>query len=255
MEGLVSQTVVFPLLPGKTPCRQWLADKKWAALYCISIIQWPSHNQNQREKTKKTRQIFHQILSRDMEAFLKTGKVGANPGGSSSKPASKTKGEKKQGPVGHLIKLSAVKSKATSIQSVIRDEERKVWVWEPAEVSSALLCFPYPTHVMLSAEELEHPLMPTIQVPWVEKYRPRTITDVAHQDEVSFRLPLALFYLLTQGCGRTQKVFGGKRPTQSSFLWTSWHWLVSSNRSYGFHLWLSRSWLFSAMIILWMISC
>ena len=35
-----------------------------------------------------------------MEAFLKTGKVGANPGGSSSKAAGKTKGEKKQGPVG-----------------------------------------------------------------------------------------------------------------------------------------------------------
>ena len=35
-----------------------------------------------------------------MEAFLKTGKVGANPGGSGVKPAGKSKGEKKQGPVG-----------------------------------------------------------------------------------------------------------------------------------------------------------
>ena len=35
-----------------------------------------------------------------MEAFLKTGKVGANPVGSGVKPAGKSKGEKKQGPVG-----------------------------------------------------------------------------------------------------------------------------------------------------------
>ena len=31
---------------------------------------------------------------------MKTGKVGANPGGSGVKPAGKSKGEKKQGPVG-----------------------------------------------------------------------------------------------------------------------------------------------------------
>ena len=39
------------------------------------------------------------FLSEDMEAFLKTGKVGASSGGSNSKPGAKPKGEKKQGPV------------------------------------------------------------------------------------------------------------------------------------------------------------
>ena len=39
------------------------------------------------------------FLSEDMEAFLKTGKVGASSGGSTSKPVAKPKGEKKQGPV------------------------------------------------------------------------------------------------------------------------------------------------------------
>ena len=39
------------------------------------------------------------LYFRDMEAFLKTGKVGAGVGGSSSKPLGKEKKEKKQAPV------------------------------------------------------------------------------------------------------------------------------------------------------------
>ena len=66
-----------------------VADQNGAA-YC-SDPDVPSEN-----KAKVNSESF----SENMEAFLKTGKVGANPGGSTSKPASKTKGEKKQGPVG-----------------------------------------------------------------------------------------------------------------------------------------------------------
>ena len=56
--------------------------------------------------SKNKAQVSTKVFFRDMEAFLKTGKVGANPGGSTSKPASKTKGEKRQGPVGSLQPLS-----------------------------------------------------------------------------------------------------------------------------------------------------
>ena len=74
-----------------------VADKNLAA---------SSQIQKQRECGQCHTDVF---LSEDMEAFLKTGKVGASSGGSTSKPGAKPKGEKKQGPVsfcGNFYKYS-----------------------------------------------------------------------------------------------------------------------------------------------------
>ena len=57
-------------------------------------------NMKREERTGCSKMIAPILSCRDMEAFLKTGKVGAGAGG--SKPMAKEKKEKKQAPVSYM---------------------------------------------------------------------------------------------------------------------------------------------------------
>ena len=67
----------------------------------------------------------------------------------------------------------------------------------------------------------------SVTVPWVEKYRPKTVTDVAYQDQVKTVVVLKMMNLghsLPPGCGCAEEVIVWSGSSQLVVLWTSWNW-------------------------------